>query len=112
VAGNNTLAFALRMSLVALPAGLGLMALFPAPRVSAMHVLFISGFAVAVATRVVLGHSGKIALVRKRRGWLATALFLIVMGMVSRFVAVSCRPATRIFSGGRSFGSPGRPPGP
>jgi uncharacterized protein involved in response to NO len=88
--GRNTLAGALRMSLAAAVAGLGLVALLPAYRISALHVLFVGGFGVAVfsvATRVVLGHSGRIALVAQRRGWLITAFVLVILGMWSRFVA-------------------------
>jgi uncharacterized protein involved in response to NO len=90
MSGKNALAASLRMGLVTLPAGLALIALLPAYRVSALHVLFIGGFALSiysVATRVVLGHSGKLGVVTKRRGWLGSALFLLVTAMISRFVA-------------------------
>ena len=68
---NNFLAGSLRMSLAAVLAGLGLVALLPAYRVTALHVIFIAGFSVAiftVATRVILGHSDRLDLVRRRRG--------------------------------------------
>ena len=88
--GNSILAAALRLSLAALPPALGLVALLPAYRTSAWHILFIGGFSLAilsVATRVVLGHSGNLALVRRRLVFLLIALLLLVLAMISRFVA-------------------------
>lgn len=78
------------MSLAAVLAGLGLIALLPAYRISGMHVLFIGGVTVAilsVATRVVLGHSGRIDVVRRRSGWLGATLVLFLLAMISRFSA-------------------------
>ena len=88
--GNSTLAAGLRMSLAAMAAALGLVAILSPYRVSALHVLFIGGFSVAVfivATRVVLGHSGKLANVRRQRWLFVTALVLIILAMISRFSA-------------------------
>ena len=88
--GNSLLATSLRMSLAAVLAGLGLIAFLPAYRISGMHVLFIGGVTVAilsVATRVVLGHSGRIDVVRRRSGWLGAALVLFLLAMISRFSA-------------------------
>ena len=87
---NSLLAGALRSSFAAIAAGLGLMALLPGQRIAAMHVLFVAGVSVAilaVATRVILGHSDNLALVLRRRGWLITAFILIILGMISRYVA-------------------------
>ena len=87
---NSLLAGALRMSFAAIAAGLGLMALLPGQRVAALHVLLVAGVSVAiltVATRVILGHSDHLALVQRRRGWLITAFILIILGMISRYVA-------------------------
>ena len=87
---NNLLAGALRMSFAAVAAGLGLMALLPAQRVAVLHVVFVAGVSVAilaVATRVILGHSDNLPLVQRRRGWLVTAFTLIILGMISRYVA-------------------------
>ena len=88
--GNNFLAGSLRMSLAAVLAGLGLVALLPAYRVTALHVIFIAGFSVAiftVATRVILGHSDRLDLVRRRRGLFITAFVLITLAMIARFSA-------------------------
>ena len=88
--GSNTLATSLRMSLAAVAAALGLMAILPAYRISALHVLFIGGFSVAlfsVATRVVLGHSGHLHLVRERRWLFLATLVLSLLAMIVRFSA-------------------------
>jgi uncharacterized protein involved in response to NO len=88
--GTNTLATSLRMSLAAIAAGLALMTVLPAYRISALHVLFIGGFTVtifSVATRVVLGHGGKVHLLRQRRWFFVLALLLLILAMVSRFLA-------------------------
>ena len=88
--GNSLLAAWLRMSFAAVAAGFGLMALLPAERIAALHVIFVAGVSVAilaVATRVILGHSGTLRLVQRRRGWLTTAFILILLGMISRYVA-------------------------
>lgn len=88
--GANPLATSLRMSLAALAAALGLIALLPGDRLAALHVLFIGGFGVAVfsvATRVILGHSGRLDLVGKRRGLVVLTLIFLILAMVSRFVA-------------------------
>ena len=87
---NSLLAGALRMSFAAIAAGLALMALLPGQRVAALHVLLVAGVSIAiltVATRVILGHSGNLQLLQRRRGWLITAFILIVLGMISRYVA-------------------------
>lgn len=87
---NSLLAGALRMSFAAIAAGLGLMALLPAQRIAALHVLLVAGVSVAilaVATRVILGHSDNLPLVQRRRGCLITAFILIILGMISRYVA-------------------------
>ena len=87
---NSLLAGALRMSFAAIAGGLGLMALLPGQRVAALHVLLVAGVSVAilaVATRVILGHSDNLALLQRRRRWLITAFILIILGMISRYVA-------------------------
>ena len=78
------------MSLAAIAAGLALMPILPAYRISVLHVVFIGGFSVtifSVATRVVLGHSGKLHLLRQRRWFFLLAFLLLILAMVSRFLA-------------------------
>ena len=87
---SSLLAAWLRMSFAAIAAGLGLIALFPGRRTAALHVILVAGVSVAiiaVATRVILGHSDNLPLVQRRRGWLNTAFILILLGMISRYVA-------------------------
>ena len=87
---NSLLAAWLRMSFAAVAAGFALMALLPAQRIAALHVVLVAGVSVAilaVATRVILGHSDNLPLVQRRRGWLTTAFILILLGMISRYVA-------------------------
>jgi uncharacterized protein involved in response to NO len=88
--GSSILATSLRMSLAASVASLGLIALLPAYRIPAMHVLFIGGFTAAVftvATRVVLGHSGNLELLQRRRWMFVLTLLLAILAMISRFTA-------------------------
>ncbi len=88
--GSGILATGLRLSVAAIIAGLGLMAVLPAYPITARHVVFIGGVTVAifsVATRVILGHSGALHLIRQRSGWLGAALMFILLAMISRFSA-------------------------
>ncbi len=82
--GGGTLALSLRLALLAIPTGYGLMALFPDPTqsYSLLHVVFIAGFGLltlVVATRVILGHGGRSDLFRARLLPVA-ALTLLVLG--------------------------------
>ena len=59
---KGSLAFGLRIALLALPVGFALIAAFPAWQLTFVHVVFITGFSLItliVASRVVLGHSGQ-----------------------------------------------------
>jgi len=61
--------------------------LFPAYRVSLLHLTLIGGFAVitfVVATRVVFGHSGNLARLKGRNRWLLIAVALMLFGMATR----------------------------
>ncbi len=61
---KSSLAFALRIAFLLLPAGFLAVALFPTYRVALLHLTLIGGFGVltlCVATRVVFGHSGQAA---------------------------------------------------
>ena len=61
------------------------MAILPAYRISALHVLFIGGFTVAVfsvGTRGVLGHSGNLHLVRARKWFFVVTLLLLLLLLV------------------------------
>jgi uncharacterized protein involved in response to NO len=59
----------------------------PAYRVGLLHLTLVGGFAVitfVVATRVVFGHSGNLALLKGRNRWLLVAVGLMLFGMATR----------------------------
>ena len=84
---NSSLALALRIAFLLLPAGFLAVTLFPAYRVALLHLTLIGGFSVltlCVATRVVFGHSGQQAALSARLRWLTLAVVLMLVGMVTR----------------------------
>jgi len=84
---SNALGVSLRLAFAALVGGFVLIALFPAFRVSLLHLTLIGGFAVitfTVATRVVFGHSGNLEKLKARNWWLLVALGLMLLGMATR----------------------------
>ena len=94
---NFTLTLCLRAALVLLVAGLAFPLAWPLHRVAGLHVVFIGGYSLitfAVATRVVLGHSGNSHLFPKPMPFLLTAALLIVAAAVLR-AAGDLLPATR-----------------
>ncbi|NJO54100.1 MAG: NnrS family protein [Bacteroidales bacterium] len=88
--GGGALALGLRLALASIPIAYGLMAAWPERTSSFLHVLFISGFSLLtliVASRVVLGHSGRSA---SFRAWLWPVLVmtgLVVLAMLTRVSA-------------------------
>jgi uncharacterized protein involved in response to NO len=84
---NSSLALALRIAFLLLPAGFLAVTIFPAYRVALLHLTLIGGFSVltlCVATRVVFGHSGQQAVLSSRLRWLTLAVALMLVGMVTR----------------------------
>jgi uncharacterized protein involved in response to NO len=84
---NASLALALRIAFLLLPAGFLAVALFPMYRVALLHLTLIGGFSVltlCVATRVVFGHSGQQAAFSARHRWLTVAVVLMLLGMLTR----------------------------
>jgi uncharacterized protein involved in response to NO len=84
---TNALGVAIRFAFIGLAAGFLAVAMFPAYRVSLLHLTLIGGFAVVtfvVATRVVYGHSGNLALLARRNGWLLVSVGLMLIGMATR----------------------------
>lgn len=62
----------------------------PAYRVAGLHLVFIGGFMLtifAVATRVMLGHSGQLQLCKKPLPFLITSAVLLLIGLVARIGA-------------------------
>jgi len=84
---NNALGLSLRISFGALVSGFILIAIFPAFRVSLLHLTLIGGFAVitfTVATRVMFGHSGNLAKLKQKNWWLITAVGVMLFAMATR----------------------------
>lgn len=84
---SNAVGASLRIAFAALVGGFIFIALFPAYRVSLLHLTLIGGFAVitfTVATRVVFGHSGHLEKLKGRNRWLPIAVGLMLFGMATR----------------------------
>jgi uncharacterized protein involved in response to NO len=84
---GTALGACLRIALLMLLLGYLATALFPAYRVSLLHLTLMGGFAVitfVVATRVVYGHSGKLEKLRAPNYWLFVAAGLMLLGMATR----------------------------
>lgn len=88
--GRSFLGDCLRCGMVALIAGFAAQAIWPAYRIGAMHIVFISGFSfvvLTVATRVVFGHSGNAHFFSRRLPFFIVVAALLFVAMLSRYVA-------------------------
>jgi uncharacterized protein involved in response to NO len=88
--GGGPLALGLRISLLAIPTGFILIAIWPDRISSFLHVVFISGFsllAFIVASRVILGHSGQSDKFRAPLKSLFLLIALVVFAMLTRVTA-------------------------
>jgi hypothetical protein len=86
-ARGQSLALALRIALGLLGAGFLGVALFGVPRVGLLHLSLAAGagvLALAVATRVVFGHSGNRGLLSRRLRWFTVGVILMVAGIATR----------------------------
>lgn len=84
---GGALAIVLRTAFLLVLSGFILVAIFPVYRVALLHLTLVGGFAmitVTVATRVVFGHSGKRALLRKQNRWFTISTVLMLIGMATR----------------------------
>ena len=75
------------LCLWALPSAYLLAAIMPAYRIAWVHWSLVGGLSaltLTVATRVILGHSGHIGLLKKKAAWFVIMIALIWVGMVSR----------------------------
>src|SRR6185436_1069616 len=84
---KNSLGLSLRLAFGSLVSGFLLIAIFPAFRISLLHLTLIGGFAVitfTVATRVMFGHSGNLAKLKKKNRWLITAVGVMLFAMATR----------------------------
>lgn len=87
---SGTLAFALRVAVFSIIAGLLCGAIWPHLRIGMEHIAFISGFgllALTISTRVVLGHSGDGRLFFTKLRPLKWIIGLVLMAMGTRVVA-------------------------
>lgn len=87
--GSGSLVLGLRLALFSIPFAYILMAVWPAHRLSFLHVLFITGFSLLtfiVSTRVILGHSGQSKRFRTR---IWPVLFLTTLFAMAMFTRVS-----------------------
>jgi uncharacterized protein involved in response to NO len=85
----HTASLAAQLALLALVAGLIFPLFWPGQRIAGLHIVFLGGFSLitfAVATRVVLGHSGNEALFETRLPSLQIATLLLLPGAVLRAV--------------------------
>lgn len=83
----NSLGVGVRIAFAGIVAGFLAVTLFPEYRVGLLHLTLVGGFAVitfVVATRVVFGHSGNLALLKGRNRWLLVAIGLMLAGMTTR----------------------------
>ena len=83
----STAASVLRLAFLLVLAGFLAIVLFPAYRISLLHLTLVGGFAIVtftVATRVIYGHSGNSALLQGRNRWLWAAVGLMVLAMATR----------------------------
>lgn len=84
---SHALGASIRIAFAGILAGFLAVSFFPAYRVGLLHLTLVGGFAVIafiVATRVVFGHSGKMALLKGRNQWLWFAVGLMLLGMATR----------------------------
>jgi hypothetical protein len=84
---GNAFGAAIRISLFAILSGFLAIVFYPAYRVGLLHLTLVGGFAMitfAVATRVLFGHSGNLAQLKKKNRWFPIALGLMLLGMATR----------------------------
>jgi len=86
----GSLATALKVSLLSIPLGYLLIALFPSHPITWLHVVFIAGFGLitfTVASRVIFGHSGMSSYFAKRIVSVEGLIVLFILALVFRIVA-------------------------
>lgn len=84
---NHAMGLAIRIAFGGILAGFAAIAFFPGYRVALLHLTLIGGFAIitfVVATRVVFGHSGNLALLQRRNRWFLISIALMLFAMATR----------------------------
>lgn len=97
-AAGGALGISLWIAFGVLLAGFLAIAIFPAYRVGLLHLSLIGGFAViafVVATRVVYGHSGNLAQLKRPNRWLIVAVSLMLFASATR-ASADIWPAIRV----------------
>jgi uncharacterized protein involved in response to NO len=84
---TQALGISIRIAFAAIVGGFLAVSLFPFYRVALLHLTLMGGFATitfVVATRVVFGHSGNLALLKRPNRWLLVSVGLMLFGMATR----------------------------
>jgi uncharacterized protein involved in response to NO len=84
---KNAFSGSLKVAFALLLAGFAGAVIYPGYRVALLHLTLVGGFAAvtfAVATRVIFGHSGNLALMSKPNRWLWVALGTMWFAMITR----------------------------
>jgi uncharacterized protein involved in response to NO len=84
---GDKIAKCISLCLWALPSAYLLASVMPAYRIAWVHWSLVGGLSaltLTVATRVILGHSGHIGMLKKKTAWFVIMIALIWVGMVSR----------------------------
>ncbi len=84
---KNAFSGVLKVAFVLLLAGFAGAVIYPAYRVALLHLTLVGGFAAvtfAVATRVIFGHSGNLALMSRPNRWLWVAMGTMWFAMITR----------------------------
>jgi len=84
---KNAFSLVLKLAFASMLAGFFFVSLFPQWRVGLLHLTLVGGFAVitfSVATRVIFGHSGNLALMSQPNRWLLWVTGIMWFAMVTR----------------------------
>lgn len=86
---RDAVVFSIKFGVLCLPLGYLTLAVFPEWRIAWLHLVLVGGLAIvtlSVATRVILGHSGRRDLLMGRKGWFVIALVMMLFGLTSRMI--------------------------
>ncbi len=84
---KNAFSLVLKLAFASMLAGFFFVSVFPQWRVGLLHLTLVGGFAVitfSVATRVIFGHSGNLALMSKPNRWLLWVTGIMWFAMITR----------------------------